>query len=396
MGSLLPAWAQPELPNSVTSWTTPVYLGRSISANASMQNIASIFVRFSQVQLEFDWNQTFAGPQRILAPGESYEWEFPNCPIPEDTWLGNHTFVFSFSLSWAEAAGNWSRENRLSLPPTYFLVEPSPQPGPGPLEALTAFLSSPLGISAFLLTMTLVVIVALTIMAPWRRKTLERVGSIVLSLIAFVILWYSSGKALQPWWVAAVVWFIEFSMIFIAVISIPLVWLHKKLWSESFGRAVDTARELSPGAIGLSCFMLSFAVCTLGFLLPFREVLVTLVPLLQPAAPLLPVSFTQSAFLNSYTGAILAIVLPGPAILFGLRKMREWNPRTGRTTLEILQVIFYASVILALCSWASGSALSGELLENYRIALVLFVLPGSLIAPLAICLQIAISSRRKE
>ena len=49
MGSLLPARAQPELASPVTSYTTPAYLGRSISANVSIQNLASIFARFSQI-----------------------------------------------------------------------------------------------------------------------------------------------------------------------------------------------------------------------------------------------------------------------------------------------------------------------------------------------------------
>lgn len=396
MGSLLPTHAQPELASPITSYTTPAYLGRSISANVSIQNLATMFARFRQVQLEFDWNQTFTGPLEILAPGESYNWKFPNCPIPEDTWLGNHTFVFSFSLSWAGAAGNWSLENRMSVPPTHFVVEAPQQPGPGSLESLDAFLSSAPGISAFFLTMTLVVVVALAIGAPWRRKAVERVSSLLLSAIGFVILWYFSGRLLQPWWVAPVVWLVESYMILIAALSIPLVRLHKEFWSKSFGRAVDAAKELSPGAIGLSCFMLNFTFCTLGFLLPFREALVTFIPPLQPAARLFPVSFTESAFLRTYGGSTLAIVLPGPAILFALRTMRQWNPRTGRTTLEILQVIFYASVIFAVYSWASGSALSGELLENYRTALVFFVLPGSLIAPLAICLLNVISSLRRE
>lgn len=392
-GALLPARAQPQLAE-VTSWTEPTYLGRSISANMSIQNLASTFAKLSQVQLEFDWNQTFTGPLKILAPGESYEWKFPNCPVPEHTWLGNHTFVFSFNLSWTGAAGNWSLETKRSVP-THFSVEPPQQPGPGPLENLDAFLRSPLGISAFLLTMALVVVVAVTIEAPSpRRKTLQRVSSLILSGIGFAILWYFSGKELDSWRLAVGTWILQLLWILsIALVSVAFVHLHKRLWSESFERAVDTANDLSLGAIGLSCFMLSFTFCTLEFLLPFREVLVTFLPMLQPASPLIPVSFTASAFLTTYNGAILVIVLPGPAILLGLRTMRRWNPQTGRTTLEILQVMFYASVLLALYSWASGGTLSGELLENYRTSLVLFVLPGSLIVPLAICLLMAMGNR---
>jgi hypothetical protein len=378
LASPLLAQARPEFAWSI-AFTQPAYLGGSITVIATFQNLVSVFAKVRQAQVEFDWNQTFTGPLKILQPGESYEWKFQNCTIPEHTWAGKHSFVTSFFVSRAEASGNWSSETRESVR-TDFSVEPPQQ---APSVSIGGFFSSLHGILFLFLTAAFVVVVAVASGATSpRRKTLHHVTFVILSIMSLVVLLYSVGIVLDSWRLATGLWALQsLSIFFTALASVLLVVSHKRLWSISFERALDTC-SLSPGAIGLSCFMLNFTLCTLEFLLPFREVLVTFLPFLQPAAGLIPVSFTESAFLVTYLGASLWILSPGPAVLFGVRVLRRWNPRRGRTVLELLQIMFYASALLGVYSWWSGSTPSGESFLDYGILLLLFLLPGSLVVPL--------------
>jgi hypothetical protein len=360
------------------------YLGGSITVNATLQNIASISSQVSRVEVKFDWNQTFTGSLKILQPGESYEWKFQDCPIPEHTWTGNHSFTTTFFVSWAQPTGNWSLEIRMPVT-AQFLVEP---PQRKPRGSIEEFLGSPYGSSLLLLFAAFLATVAATrSVSPRRRKTLQRVASAIVAAMGFPVLLYSVEVILHTGWTtAASFWVLQASWILaISIGSVQLILLHKRLWSISFGRALDILRP-PPLAIGLSCFMLNFTLLTLEFLLPFREVFVTLLPFLSPAGALMPVSFTQSQFLLTTIGASFWVLLPGPAFLFGVRTLRRWNRRAGRGLSELLQAMFYASVLLALYSWYSGSTLSGESLRNYVILLAMFLFPGSLAVPLVFTL----------
>jgi hypothetical protein len=208
----------------------------------------------------------------------------------------------------------------------------------------------------------------------------------IIAAIGFSILLYVVQDVLHwDWTMAAFLLFVQVCIILASTLSAQLIARHKRLWSISFEKALGNFRP-PPLEFGLSCFMLNFTLLTLEFLLPFRDVFVTLLPFLRLAAPLIPGSFMESPFLATTIGAGLWVTLPGLVFLFGLRALRRWNRGAGRRLSELVQVMFYASVLLAVYSCYSGSTLSGGSLWAYGILLALFLLPGSLAIPLMLTL----------
>jgi hypothetical protein len=96
-----------------SGFSTPSFLGGSISVRVGFENLASFAVKVDRVQIQFDWYQTFANETpTILRTGETHEWTLSNCPIPAGTWTGKHTFQTTVSFAWISLLGVWTGNQR--------------------------------------------------------------------------------------------------------------------------------------------------------------------------------------------------------------------------------------------------------------------------------------------
>ena len=119
--------AQPSADLS-TTYTTPSYLGGSISVKVGVHNLGSVIARVSRVEVTFDWSQTFTGNVPIMIqPGESYQWSFPDCAIPGNTWAGKHSYDVIALITWADSSGGWGQDITGRMR-TDFNVEQQPPP----------------------------------------------------------------------------------------------------------------------------------------------------------------------------------------------------------------------------------------------------------------------------
>lgn len=109
-------------------WSGPDYLGQSMTVWISVVNQASIAMQVQSLMVSFDWYNTVTGnTPRVLQAGENSTWEFDNIQIPSSTWTGQHSFVASVMVGWADSSGGWS--HTLSSPmqqTTNFGVQQAP------------------------------------------------------------------------------------------------------------------------------------------------------------------------------------------------------------------------------------------------------------------------------
>ena len=121
------ATAQPTASLS-TAYTTPSYLGGLMSVKVRVGNLGSVVARVSRVEVHFDWSQVFTGNVPIMVqPGETHEWSFSDCPIPEHTWTGKHSYDITVLVAWADSSGGW-RQDVAGILQTEFTVEQPPPP----------------------------------------------------------------------------------------------------------------------------------------------------------------------------------------------------------------------------------------------------------------------------
>jgi hypothetical protein len=151
---------------------------------------------------------------------------------------------------------------------------------------------------------------------------------------------------------------------------------HRLIISRLFQKALDST-DFSLMAIGSTILIVNFTLFTVISLLPLQETIVALVPLLKSAQPLIPRSLLELVQWNIMSLFFLSMA-PGPAIVFALRWVREENSDRGETLFEILQALFYASLLLVGIAVYRGSTLSGMPLSTYSIILFEIVLPGSI------------------
>lgn len=170
LAALLILIVSPVVADSSLMWSAysaPSVLGGSISVRIGFQNLASSAVKVNQVQIQFDWHQTFTGETpTILQSGETHEWTFSNCPIPAETWTGKHTFQTTVSFAWTSfkplLGPGWT-EDQSQTYPTDFTVQ----------EAPSSTLSGSTGVLAALVLIALVVAVVVVVAS---RKPSRKLG----------------------------------------------------------------------------------------------------------------------------------------------------------------------------------------------------------------------------
>ena len=118
--------AQPSVDLS-TGYTTPSYLGGLISVEVGVRNLGSVIARVSRVEVAFDWSQSFTGNvPMMIQPGESYQWSFPDCTVPGNTWAGKHSYSVTVLVAWADSSGGWSQDNTLTIRADFNVEQPPP------------------------------------------------------------------------------------------------------------------------------------------------------------------------------------------------------------------------------------------------------------------------------
>jgi hypothetical protein len=120
------------------SYSTPDYLGQSMTVSIEVENQASVPMQVQSVMVSFDWYSTLQGDTpRVVQAGEKSTWEFDNIQIPSTTWTGKHSFDASVMVGWADSSGGWS--NTLSSPlhaTTNFGVQQAPTEQGGVTETI--------------------------------------------------------------------------------------------------------------------------------------------------------------------------------------------------------------------------------------------------------------------
>ena len=147
-------------------------------------------------------------------------------------------------------------------------------------------------------------------------------------------------------------------------------------------------------------FVLDFTFVSLFYLIPFGELLTAVFPALRGIQDVFRGSVFQSLDLLQQKmptplAALLLIVVyclpafPGPAIVSLGTVLKDGNrklkPRAV-SYLELIQILAYVAVFLAIASWTSGSTPSGGSLELYSTYLLGMVLPGSIVGSVVLLL----------
>lgn len=160
-------------------------------------------------------------------------------------------------------------------------------------------------------------------------------------------------------------------------IAVNLVRAHEKIKTRIFEKSIDTA-TFSIYEAGLVAMILNVSLFAILYLLPIRELFISLVPPLETIQTYIPTTYLQLMQINSVI--FLSAVAPGPSILFAIRRFREKGSSRGHGLIEFFQVLSYATVILVVISWynrgtSSDTAYAFEVFQNI---LITFVLPGSI------------------
>jgi hypothetical protein len=150
---------------------------------------------------------------------------------------------------------------------------------------------------------------------------------------------------------------------------------HRWLKVNIFDKSIDPDSFL-PLEISVTCIALNFALFTIAFFLPLRELLVALLPPLQTIAELIPGSYEQVAGINFIW--LFVPVAIAPTIVYALRWLRRESSERGETVIEILQVVFYVSLALPFIVVLNPSSFSGSSLRLYLNILGVILLPGSI------------------
>jgi hypothetical protein len=152
---------------------------------------------------------------------------------------------------------------------------------------------------------------------------------------------------------------------------------HRRLASYSYQTSLDTS-DFPLGAIIATNLMLNATFFTIVCLLTLRDILDS-VPMLKIVEGLVP---AISPLLLSSTGnflfAAFFVAFPGPALVFGVRRLRKNDINRGKNVFEFLQVLFYVSLLLVILVWHSGTAPSGIKIEGYARMFMDLFLPGNL------------------
>jgi len=198
--------------------------------------------------------------------------------------------------------------------------------------------------------------------------------------LTFVYLPSLGYPAIQPTWFDILSMGIVFGFLaaLYSVAAPTTVWLlkaHQRVVTEIFQKAL--AEELAPGPILATNAMVNFVSITVLCLLPFRELVLGSFPVLKPAEALIPSSIFVGAGTNSTLIAIFVATVPGRAVVFALRYLREDNPNRGDTLCHVFLVLFYASLVLALLSIRQSTTISGIPAEWYGRLILLVLLPGN-------------------
>lgn len=156
-----------------------------------------------------------------------------------------------------------------------------------------------------------------------------------------------------------------------------LLQVHKRLKTRVFDKAIDVDATY-PLEICLACAALNFALFTIAYVLPLRDLLVDLLPPLQAVSQLIPTSY-QDLFRSPASTVWLFIPSAlGPSIVYSVRWFRRDGSDRGDTIMELLQVLVYAAVLLALLCWLSPNSIPNLTLEPYWLILFLVLLPGTM------------------
>jgi hypothetical protein len=219
-----------------------------------------------------------------------------------------------------------------------------------------------------------------------KRTLARRRGAAVLILTGLIlgVLAFITSSALQSLplnWMSLIisgcmlfglaVWFFFLG----PVVGINLVRVHELLKSRVFEKALDPS-SFHILEMCLTAVLLNSALLTLGYLLPFRELLVSVAPPLQTIQSLLPNSLA-----DVIQGNFLLFFLPvsfGPALIYTVRWFREKGSERGGTMFEVLQILVYIAVGVAILAWWNQRSLSGSSLIFYSNLLFVITLPGSI------------------
>jgi len=203
---------------------------------------------------------------------------------------------------------------------------------------------------------------------------------IIIGLIAAIAAWVFVAYPADWQYVvqlAIALYFITFILCMAGpIFSTYFVRFHEKLGLLFFQEAIDN-KQFSLRAVTVTNLMLNFTFFTLACLLPFREVLCALFPVLKPAESFIPASFQELSQASSLAPFVLIVSL-GPAFIYTVRYLREKQETRGERLFEFFQIMFYASVILVGLTWYYGVNSYGGSFYGYLAMILTILVPGSL------------------
>jgi hypothetical protein len=234
----------------------------------------------------------------------------------------------------------------------------------------------------------------------WVRRTRIIVAAL-LGLLSFAIGFKMlSGEAFSYWgeWRIAIIWII-FPVCFylmaipagivLARVSRMILRLHRMIRLEVFQKAINPL-DWSIFPIVSACLIVNFTMYTLAYMLPMNLFLSMIFPALDPLQSLVPSQYIELLspkyplfvqFLGLSGFLLIFIVMPlisGPALLFAVRWARERGHLRGGRLFEVMQLLWYSSIVILGYSLYKGSPPSGTDFPTYFSVLLSWSVPGTI------------------
>jgi hypothetical protein len=162
-----------------------------------------------------------------------------------------------------------------------------------------------------------------------------------------------------------------------APLAVICVYLHRKLNVGIFEKVL-APKEVSIARLVIACLSLNFAVFTLAYILPLAEFLQMMTGLYYPIISTYPPPSTyEELYKTQFLFTFVLPLLPGPFIIFVLRWFRQNGKKVGASLLEVMSVLLFFSIFLALLSTIMNTTVSHASLQTYWIALMAVLIPGT-------------------